>query len=71
MQLGLLGGAQGGIIGANGLQIIQDENDENQDSDFSADEEDKIPENTTGNNTQTDNPENKIMDLIGLNQNIE
>ena len=29
MQLGLLGGDKTGMLGANGLQIIQDDNDEN------------------------------------------
>lgn len=40
-QLGLLGGEKNFVMGGNGLSIIQDENDSNQDSDFSAEEDEK------------------------------
>ena len=53
MQLGLLGGEKGGLIGQGGLSIIQDENDSNQDSDFYGDEEDKIKEATKANTDAT------------------
>ena len=69
-QLGLLGGDQSKLIGANGLSIIQDENDSNQDSDFSGDEEDaKNNKNDSNNavaaNALNGNPaENDIIELM-------
>ena len=56
MQLGILGGEKGGLIGgAGGLSIIQDENDSNQDSDFYGDEEDKQIKETNV-KTEADKP---------------
>ena len=72
MQLGLLGGDQNKMLGAGGLQIIQDDNEDNQDSDFSGDEEDKIvlpmppptgPENGGTNDANNIVNEDPLLDL--------